>query len=106
MSSRAAVSAAAVDSLVSAGAKSAASPAAVAQLADTVITMLPSSPHVRSVLAGDGGVIAAAKAGSLLIDCSTIDPGTTREVAKIAGSKGVRLPRSCCSPPFPLPARI
>ncbi len=47
---------------------------------DVVITMLPSSPHVRSVYLRDG-VLSGAAAGTLLIDCSTIDPHTARDVA-------------------------
>lgn len=55
---------------------------------DIVITMLPSSPHVRAVYMGDNGVLAAAKSGTPLIDCSTIDPLTSREVAMDARAKG------------------
>jgi len=55
---------------------------------DVVITMLPSSPHVRSVYLGENGVLAAAKPGTPLIDCSTIDPLTSREVAMDARAKG------------------
>jgi 3-hydroxyisobutyrate dehydrogenase len=55
---------------------------------DAVITMLPSSPHVRSVYLGELGVLAAAVPGTPLIDCSTIDPLTAREVAMDARAKG------------------
>ena len=55
---------------------------------DIVITMLPSSPHVRAVYMGDNGVLAAARSGTPLIDCSTIDPLTSREVAMDARAKG------------------
>jgi len=54
---------------------------------DLVITMLPSSPHVRAVYMGENGVLAAAKPGTPLIDCSTIDPLTSREVAMDARAK-------------------
>ncbi|MBL0140745.1 MAG: 3-hydroxyisobutyrate dehydrogenase [Betaproteobacteria bacterium] len=56
---------------------------------DVVITMLPSSPHVRTVYCGESGVIAHAKAGTLLIDSSTIDPLTAREVAFDALARGL-----------------
>jgi 3-hydroxyisobutyrate dehydrogenase len=49
--------------------------------------MLPSSPHVRSVYLGEDGVLAGARSGVPLIDSSTIDPHTAREVAA-AASKG------------------
>jgi len=56
--------------------------------AELVITMLPSSPHVRTVYLGEGGVLASIAAGIPLIDCSTIDPLTAREVAELAKQKG------------------
>jgi len=55
---------------------------------ELVITMLPSSPHVRSVYLGELGVIAGAAPGTALVDCSTIDPLTAREVAMDARAKG------------------
>jgi 3-hydroxyisobutyrate dehydrogenase len=55
---------------------------------DLLITMLPSSPHVRAVYTGDNGVLAAAKPGTPLIDCSTIDPLTSRDVGMDARAKG------------------
>jgi 3-hydroxyisobutyrate dehydrogenase len=54
---------------------------------DVLITMLPSSPHVRSVYLREYGVLAAAAPGTPLIDCSTIDPLTAREVAMDAKGK-------------------
>ena len=50
--------------------------------------MLPSSPHVRSVYLGEYGVLAGVKPGTPLIDSSTIDPLTSREVAMDAKAKG------------------
>src|SRR5918997_1339759 len=47
--------------------------------AEVVITMLPAGPHVRKVY--EEQVFGKAAPGSLLIDCSTIDPETAREVA-------------------------
>lgn len=54
---------------------------------DVVITMLPSSPHVRSVYLGEYGILAGTAPGTPLIDCSTIDPLTAREVAMDAKAK-------------------
>ena len=54
---------------------------------DAVITMLPSSPHVRAVYLGEAGLLAAVAPGTLLIDSSTIDPLTAREVAMDARAK-------------------
>ena len=55
---------------------------------EMVITMLPSSPHVRTAYLGERGVLSAARAGTPLIDCSTIDPHTARDVAMMARAKG------------------
>lgn len=60
--------------------KLAGSAADVARGADFVITMLPAGDHVRRVMLEDG-VAAAAPAGAILIDCSTIDVATARGVA-------------------------
>jgi len=57
--------------------------------AEVVITMLPAGPQVRAVYAGDAGVLAAATAGTLLIDCSTIDVETARDVAGLAEARGL-----------------
>jgi len=48
--------------------------------ADVVITMLPAAQHVRAVYEND--VAPNAKAGALLIDCSTIDVASAREVGE------------------------
>lgn len=60
-------------------------PAAVAN-ADAVITMLPMGQHVRAVY--ESQVFSAAKAGAILMDCSTIDVATAREVVGHASNKG------------------
>jgi 3-hydroxyisobutyrate dehydrogenase len=65
------------------------SPKAVAsENVELIMTMLPSSPHVKSVYYGDQGVLAGVRQGILIIDCSTIDPFTAREVAAAAKKKG------------------
>ena len=56
-----------------------------AAAADLVITMLPAGPQVRSVYLEENGVLAHARKGALLIDCSTIDVETARAVAAAAG---------------------
>ncbi len=54
---------------------------------DMLVTMLPSSPHVRSAYGGEYGILAGIAPGTLLVDCSTIDPLTAREVAMDAKAK-------------------
>ena len=48
---------------------------------DILITMLPAGKHVRNVYLGEEGILASQNSKPLLIDCSTIDVGTAREVA-------------------------
>jgi 3-hydroxyisobutyrate dehydrogenase len=64
--------------------------AAVAQ-AKIVITMLPASKHVESAYLGDNGILAHARAGTLLIDCSTIAPDAARKVAAAAAERKLTL---------------
>ena len=77
----------AVRKLTALGCEAASSAGDCARGVDVVITMLPSSPHVRSAYLGEYGVIASARPGTPLIDCSTIDPLTAREVAMDAIAK-------------------
>ncbi len=56
--------------------------------AAAVITMLPAGAQVEDAYLGGGGVIEAAAAGTLLIDCSTIDVATARRVAGAAAARG------------------
>ena len=79
----------AIAKVVAAGAKFAASVAETAKNAEVVITMLPSSPHVREVYVGAGAMLANVHPGTLLIDCSTIDPQTAREVAAHAAQTNI-----------------
>lgn len=79
----------AMTKIVATGAKATASVAEVAKTTEVVITMLPSSPQVREVYTGAGQLIASASAGTLLIDCSTIDPHTAREVADVAAKRDI-----------------
>jgi 3-hydroxyisobutyrate dehydrogenase len=80
-----------VAKLAADGAAVAVSARDAAAQAEMLITMLPSSPHVRAVYLGEDGVIAGAGAGTTLIDSSTIDPHTAREVAAAAGERGLAM---------------
>jgi 3-hydroxyisobutyrate dehydrogenase len=70
--------------LAAKGGRAAATMAEAAAAGEIVITMLPAGPEVRSVYLGEGGVLAHARRGALLIDCSTIDVETARTVAAAA----------------------
>jgi 2-hydroxy-3-oxopropionate reductase len=82
---------AAVEEVVAAGAVSAATPKAVAEQTDIIITMLPNSPHVKQVVLGENGVIEGAKAGAVVIDMSSIAPLVSREVAAKLAEKGIEM---------------
>src|SRR6185436_8087747 len=77
-----------VDDLVSAGAARAATPADVAREARTIVTMLPDSPDVVSVLEGPNGLFATLQQGALIIDTSSIAPAVARRLAEAARARG------------------
>jgi 3-hydroxyisobutyrate dehydrogenase len=59
--------------------------------ADVVITMLPSGAHVLDCYGGPGGrLVAAARPGTLFVDCSTIDVSSSRAAHELAGAAGHR----------------
>jgi 3-hydroxyisobutyrate dehydrogenase len=80
---------ASIEKLIASGGSSAEYAKVAAARADVVITMLPAGKHVREVYLGAGGIIENANAGTLLIDCSTIDVETAREVAAAAEARGL-----------------
>ncbi len=82
------VAPAARDAARQAGAAPAGSVSAAARGRAVVITMLPAGADVAAVYQGEGGVLSAADAGALLIDCSTIDVATARRVAAAAAEGG------------------
>src|SRR3954451_15811330 len=83
------VSPAAVERAMAVGATAAPDSAGATRGAELVITMLPAGEQVREVYLGRRGVIAAAAAGTLLIDCSTIDVATARAVNAAAAIAGL-----------------
>lgn len=83
------LSAAALDRAGANGIARAASGAAAVDGADAVVTMLPAGSHVRA--AYEGELFAAARADTLLIDCSTIDVATAREVGEAAAARGLAM---------------
>ena len=73
------------------GASVASSPTEVAEKNDIIVTMLPDSPDVRNVVAGENGVLEGIKEGSLLVDMSTISPVVTEEVAAKVRERGASM---------------
>jgi 3-hydroxyisobutyrate dehydrogenase len=78
------LSAAALDKFSAAGGIAVRSLDVASMGVDLVITMLPAREQVREVYLGQGGVLASAAPGTLLVDCSTVDVETARAVAAAA----------------------
>lgn len=76
-------------SLATAGAHVAASPADLAATSDIIITCVSDTPDVQQLILGEQGVAHGARAGSLVIDMSTISPAATLEIAAALESQGV-----------------
>jgi 3-hydroxyisobutyrate dehydrogenase len=74
---------------VAAGAMEAVGPAAVAAASDVVIICVSDTPDVEAVLFGEGGLTEGLAEGALVVDCSTIAPGSTREFAARLADAGV-----------------
>ena len=77
------------EDLIKAGGKAEASAADVARKADIIITMVPDTPDVETVLFGKNGVAEGLSAGKLVIDMSSISPVETKKFAKRINELGV-----------------
>jgi 3-hydroxyisobutyrate dehydrogenase len=73
------------------GAVEVATPRELASAAEVVVTCVTDSPQLRDVLFGPEGLAEGFVAGSLLIDCSTISPGSAREFASRLAERGVAM---------------
>ncbi|MGV3720298.1 MAG: NAD(P)-dependent oxidoreductase [Actinomycetota bacterium] len=80
-----------IDEVVGYGADAGATPADVAAKSDVIITIVTDSPDVQRVVLGPDGVIEGAKAGSVVIDMTTMSPSVTREISAALGEKGVEM---------------
>jgi len=70
-------------------ARVAATPADAAKGAPIVITCFPTSGDVESILDGPTGLLAGLERGSVLVDCTSGDPGTSRRIAARLAERGV-----------------
>ena len=84
------LNAAAVADVVACGAK-AASNDEIGTSCDVVITMLPNSPHVKSVMLGEKGVAAKMRPGTTFIDMSSINPVASKEIAAELAKKDIEM---------------
>jgi len=75
--------------LTEAGAARGESCADTAARSDVIITMLPDGPEVETAVLGPGGVLEGARAGSTVVDMSSISPIVAQKVAAACAAKGV-----------------
>ena len=76
-----------MEPLLRVGAKAGKGPAQVAAEADVVITMVSQPQDVEAVVLGPDGALAGLRAGSVLIDMSTVSPATSRKLAGAVTTK-------------------
>ena len=71
------------------GARLAATPAEAARDRDVVVTCLPVSRDVESLLGGADGLLATLQPGAVLVDCTSGDPATSRRMAAALAARGI-----------------
>jgi 3-hydroxyisobutyrate dehydrogenase len=79
----------AMKNLLDGGARPAASSREVVERSEIVLTCLPASPDVEAVYLEPGGLVECAKAGTILIDLSSVLPSTPRKIEPRASERGV-----------------
>lgn len=85
------LNAGAMDEVAACGCEKAKSIRDAAAVADVLITMVPNSPQVKQVLLAEGGAIETLRKGAVVIDCSSINPIASREVAAALAEKGIEM---------------
>ena len=80
---------AAVEKVRQIGAETAASPAAVGRECRVVLMFLPGPAQVEECVSGPDGILAGTAPGAVIVDLSTLDPGTTVRMAALAAERGV-----------------
>lgn len=83
------LSEAACQQLKDAGAAVAATAAAAVEAVDYVISMLPAGKHVAGIYLGEEGLLARLDSSTTILDCSTIDAATARQVGETAAEMGI-----------------
>jgi 2-hydroxy-3-oxopropionate reductase len=77
--------------LVDVGARRCASPKEVGALADVVVLVVTTGHDVEHVVLGEGGIAEGAKPGTVIIDCGTIPPDTSRRICKELRARGMEM---------------
>ncbi|NDR59687.1 NAD(P)-dependent oxidoreductase [Aliiruegeria sabulilitoris] len=80
-----------VEDLLANGATEAASIAELAAQCDIIHICVSGSPQVEAVIGGEGGIAANARAGTIIVDCSTSDPVSTEQLASMLAERGLAL---------------
>lgn len=78
-----------LDRFVAAGGKPAASAAEVGRASEIVMLSLPTGDVVRQVVTGEGGLAAAMKSGTAIVDCSTTEPKVAQDSAGVCAQRGI-----------------
>jgi 3-hydroxyisobutyrate dehydrogenase len=73
------------------GAAAASSPADLAAQSDIIVICVSDTPDVEAVINGEQGVLEGVKPGSLVVDCSTISPIVTRDLADVLAERQVAM---------------
>jgi 3-hydroxyisobutyrate dehydrogenase-like beta-hydroxyacid dehydrogenase len=77
--------------LAEAGARRAESPAAASAHAEAVLTCVSDTPDLEHILLGPGGVAEGLAAGGVIVDCSTVSPAATAQLAATLRERGIGL---------------
>lgn len=85
------LSEAAMQALAEKGARCASSALEAIEGAEVILSMLPAGKHVAGLYLGENGLIAKAAKGTLILDCSTIDAETARQVGAAAEAAGLAM---------------
>ncbi|HKX44053.1 MAG TPA: NAD(P)-dependent oxidoreductase [Burkholderiaceae bacterium] len=80
-----------VADLLAAGAREFETPAALAAASEFVFICVTGSPQVEAVVDGPNGLVAGAKPGLVIVDCSTSEPDSTRHLRERCAAAGVTL---------------
>jgi 4-hydroxybutyrate dehydrogenase/sulfolactaldehyde 3-reductase len=82
---------AAVETLQVLGAEGVETPRAVAERSDIIVTVLPNGPDVEQVALGANGIVEGAKPGTIVMDCSTIDPPVSIALHASLAERGIHM---------------
>jgi 4-hydroxybutyrate dehydrogenase/sulfolactaldehyde 3-reductase len=85
------VNLASVEPLQMLGAEGVETPRAVAERSDVVVTVLPNGPDVEAVALGKDGISEGARPGTIVMDCSTIEPAVSVALHAALAERGIRM---------------